>query len=47
MLIVDPNGAVKYQVDKELTTSELLNMGQKYLDPSTYHISESTAIRRN
>ena len=47
MLIVDPNGVIKYQVDRELTTSELLNMAQKSLDPSSYHISESTAVRRN
>lgn len=47
MLIVDPNGVVKYQVDRELSTSELLNMGQKALDPSAYYISEATAVRRN
>lgn len=47
MLIVDPNGIVKSQVDRELTTSELLNMGQKALDPSYYHISEATAVRKN
>lgn len=45
MLIVDPNGVVKYQVDRELTVSELLNMGEKALD--SYHISEATAVRRN
>ena len=47
MLIVDPNGIVKYQVDRELTTSELLNMAQQSLDPTSYHVSESTAVRRN
>ena len=47
MIIVDPNGIVKYQVDRELSVEELLGMGQKALDPSTYHISEATAIRRN
>lgn len=47
MLIVDPNGVVKYQVDRELSISELLNMGQKSLDPNSYHISESIAVRRN
>ncbi len=45
MLIVDPNGVVKYQVDRELSISELLNMGQTALD--SYHISEATAVRRN
>lgn len=47
MLIVDPNGVIKYQVDRELSVSELLNMGQKSLDPTAYHISEATAVRRN
>ena len=45
MLIVDPNGVVKYQVDRELSVSELLNMGQTAL--GSYHISESTPIRKN
>ena len=47
MLIVDPNGVVKQQVDRELTTSELLNMGQKALDSSSQHFSEATAVIRN
>lgn len=45
MLIVDPNGVIKNQVDRELSVSELLNMGQTALD--SYHISESTAVIRN
>lgn len=47
MLIVDPNGVIKYQVDRELSISELLNIGEKALDPTSYHISEATAVRRN
>ena len=47
MLIVDANGVVKYQVDRELSKSELLNIGQKSLDPTSYNISEATAVRRN
>lgn len=34
MLIVDQDGTVKYQVDRELSVSELLNMGQKAVDSS-------------
>jgi thiol-disulfide isomerase/thioredoxin len=45
MMIVDPNGIIKYQVDRELNTIELLDMGQKAL--SSYYASEATAIRRN
>ena len=46
MYILDPNGLIKYQVDKELTVSELLNAGQAALDPSSYFVSDATAVRR-
>jgi len=47
MYILDPNGIIKYQVDKELSVSELLNAGQRSLDPNSYYVSESTAVNRN
>ncbi len=46
MYILDPNGLIKYQVDKELTVSELLNAGQASLDPTSYFVSDATAVRR-
>lgn len=46
MFILDPNGLIKYQVDKELTVSELLNAGQAALDPNSYFVSDATAVRR-
>jgi tetratricopeptide (TPR) repeat protein len=46
MYILDPNGLIKYQVDKELTVSELLNAGQTSLDPNSYFVSDATAVRR-
>ena len=46
MFILDPNGIIKYQVDKELSVSELLNAGQAALDPNSYFVSEATAVRR-
>ncbi|MEM9548833.1 MAG: thioredoxin family protein [Bacteroidota bacterium] len=45
MIIVDPEGVIKYQVDRELSEIELLKMGQTALN--SYHISEATSIRRN
>ena len=47
MYILDPDGLIKYQVDKELTVSELLNAGQASLDPNSYFVSDATAVRRN
>ena len=46
MYILDPNGLIKYQVDKELTINELLNAGQGALDPNSYFVSDATAVRR-
>ncbi len=46
MYILDPNGLIKYQVDKELTIDELLNAGQGALDPNSYFVSDATAVRR-
>ncbi len=46
MYILDPNGLIKYQVDKELTVSELLNAGQISLDPDSYFVSDATAVHR-
>jgi tetratricopeptide (TPR) repeat protein len=46
MYILDPDGVIKYQVDKELTVSELLNAGQASLDPNSYFVSDATAVRR-
>lgn len=47
MYILDPNGIVKYQADRELSVSELLNAAQQSLDPGSYHQYDATAIRRN
>lgn len=46
MFILDPDGLIKYQVDKELTISELLSAGQAALDPNSYFVSDATAVRR-
>lgn len=47
MYILDPNGVVKYHVDKELSVDELLNAAQRSLDPNSYHVSDATTVMRN
>ncbi|MDF1694754.1 MAG: thioredoxin family protein [Saprospiraceae bacterium] len=47
LIIVDPEGIIKYQVDRELSIQELIQVGKDALDPTSYHKSDSTPIRRN
>ena len=46
MYILDPDGAVKYHTDKELSIEELLMAGQRSLDPTSYNVSNATSVKR-
>ncbi len=44
LMILDPQGRVRYKVDKVLTKDELLTIANLVSDPNTYFASEATQI---
>ena len=47
IIIVGPDGTVKYKVDREMSADELLSVGQLALRNDIQIVSDATAIRRN
>ncbi len=47
IMILDKNGGVKYQVDRVLSKTELLDIGKMVYETNAYFVSEATAINSN